>query len=144
MCQLDSLRAAKQPLALPKPYDLMWQKITKVCILLLYIIIMTSLHIYMHACRLLMICTLKIMYEQTVTDNIPSSQGSRIEPSILNLMTAEQTFAWISRYKRTILCSMNKLHHQFFLHRIVYRRNRYTEWCIDTGRKVLLPVNVSK
>ncbi len=39
MCQLDSLRAAKQPLALPKPYDLMWQKITKVYII--YIIIMT-------------------------------------------------------------------------------------------------------
>ena len=39
MCQLDSLRAAKQPLALAKPYDLMWQKITKVYII--YIIIMT-------------------------------------------------------------------------------------------------------
>ena len=30
-----------------------------------------------------------------------------------NLMCAEQTFTWLSRYKK-ILCSMNKTHHCFF------------------------------
>lgn len=55
-----------------------------------------------------------------------------------NLMTAEQTFAWLSRYKK-IVCSMDKLHHMFFLHRLVCRRNEYTQMCLATGRKVLLP-----
>lgn len=62
---------------------------------------------------------------------------------LFNLMTAEQTFAWLSRYKR-ILCSMDKLHHQFFLHSLVHRRNKYTERCIAKGRKILLPKNVFK
>lgn len=30
MCHLDGLRAAQRPLPLPHPYDMMWQKITKV------------------------------------------------------------------------------------------------------------------
>ena len=34
---------------------------------------------------------------------------------------------------------MSKNHHLFFLHRIVKRRNEYTEFCHNQGRKPLLP-----
>lgn len=56
----------------------------------------------------------------------------------INLMCAEQTFVWLSRYKR-IMCSMNKTHHLFFLHRLIVLRNEYTKMCHDVGRKPLLP-----
>ena len=60
-----------------------------------------------------------------------------------NFMIAEQTFAWLSRYKK-IVCSMDKLHHLFFLHRIITRRNKHSYLCITTGRKVLLPKSKDK
>ena len=53
-------------------------------------------------------------------------------------MCCEQTFIWLSRYKK-IVCTMSKNHHLFFLHRIVKRRNEYTEFCNNQGRKPLLP-----
>ena len=62
------------------------------------------------------------------TDSIPDC----------NLMIAEQTFSWLSRYKK-ILNSMPKNHHLFFLHRTVYRRNQHTELCQRLKRKPLLP-----
>ena len=60
-----------------------------------------------------------------------------------NFMTAEETFVWLSRYKR-ILCSINKVHHLYFLHRIVYRQNMYTEKCYKMKRKFLLPKSKEK
>ena len=56
----------------------------------------------------------------------------------VNLMCCEQTFIWLSRYKK-IVCAMSKNHHLFFLHRIIKRRNEYTEFCHNQGRKPLLP-----
>lgn len=55
-----------------------------------------------------------------------------------NFMIAEQTFAWLSRYKK-ILCSMDKQHHMFFLHRLITRRNLYAQICMAEGRRMLLP-----
>ena len=55
-----------------------------------------------------------------------------------NLMIAEETFAWLSRYKK-ILNSMPRNHHLFMLHRLVCRRNAYTELCHRLERKQLLP-----
>ena len=55
-----------------------------------------------------------------------------------NFMIAEETFAWLSRYRR-ILASMNKTHHMYFLHRIIFKRNKYTEKCLKMKRKSLLP-----
>ena len=60
------------------------------------------------------------------------------EHPLYNLMCAEQTFVWLSRYKR-IMCAMNKTHHLFFLHRIIVHRNSYTQTCHATNRKPLLP-----
>ena len=52
----------------------------------------------------------------------------------VNTMACEQTFAWLSRYKK-IVCSMPKVHHHFYLHRMVKRRNSYISHCYKLGRK---------
>ena len=43
-----------------------------------------------------------------------------------NLVVAEQTFAWLSKFKKT-LNSMPKRHQLFLLHRLVKCRNSYTQ-----------------
>ena len=82
-----------------------------------------------------------------------------------NTMSCEQTFVWLSRYKK-ILCAMPKDHFHFYLHRydmhmhmivmmhasqlncyaatvilyrLVKRRNRYIEYCYSNNRRPLLP-----
>ena len=40
---------------------------------------------------------------------------------------------------KKILCAMPKVHHLFFLHRMVKHRNNYTVRCYKNGRKPLLP-----
>ena len=42
------------------------------------------------------------------------------------------------RFKK-ILNSMNKTHFHFILHRMVKRRNKYTEYCHASGKYPLLP-----
>ena len=56
----------------------------------------------------------------------------------MNTMTCEQTFAWFSRYKK-ILCAMPKVHHHFYIHRMVKRRNAYISWCYSIGRRPIQP-----
>lgn len=93
MCHLDSLRVANEKLPLPEPYCNMWLKITK---------IIDSLHIRNHVdprC-------LEKYHPRLVKERFPK----------FNLMAAEQTFVWASRFKK-VLCSMPKTHHCFFLHR---------------------------
>ena len=64
---------------------------------------------YIYICRLY-IDDLHIKnHVQTKCQEIYHPSKVRDQNPSLNLMTAEQTFAWISRYKR-IPCSMNKLH----------------------------------
>ena len=55
----------------------------------------------------------------------------------------EQTFVWVHRFSH-ILCSMNKIHHLFYLHRMVIRRNEYTSKCYVNGKKTLLPKGDSR
>ena len=55
-----------------------------------------------------------------------------------NMMCAEQTFVWLSRYKK-MMCAMNKTHHKFFLHCIIIHRNGYSQRYHASGRKPLLP-----
>ena len=47
-----------------------------------------------------------------------------------NLVVAEQTFSWMSKFKKT-LNSMPKRHQLFMLHRLVRGRNSYTEHWIQ-------------
>ena len=55
-----------------------------------------------------------------------------------NLMIAEQTFAWMGRFKK-ILNSMNKTHFHFVLHRMIVKRNKYIEYCHAVSNYPLLP-----
>lgn len=71
------------------------------------------------------------MYSPTKVKEQNKEQG-------MNFMSAEQVFAWLSRYKR-ILSAMPKYHHLFYLHRLVKKRNQYTELCYSLNRKALLP-----
>ena len=47
-------------------------------------------------------------------------------------MSCEQMFAWLSQYKK-ILAAMSKIHHHFYLHRMVKRRNTYISHCYKVG-----------
>ena len=53
-------------------------------------------------------------------------------------MIADQTFCWLSRFKK-ILNSMGKNHFHFILHRLIKKRNLYTEYCHLVGKYPLLP-----
>ena len=53
-------------------------------------------------------------------------------------MCCEQTFAWISCYKE-ILNSTPKIHHHFYLHRMVKRRNDYISFCYRVGKRPVQP-----
>ena len=114
MCHLDGLKAVKQSLPLPAPFDEMWIKIKK---------IIDSLHIRNHTDK-----RCKGLY---LPENVKMNHPD------FNTMAAEQTFVWLSRFKR-ILVAMGKTHHLFYLHRMVKIRNRYTELCYRCGRKPLL------
>ena len=95
MCHLDSLKVATIPLSLPEHYCNMWLKVRK---------IIDSLHIRNHTDAR----CLEKYNPKGVKECFPE----------MNLMAAEQTFVWASRFKK-ILCSMPKTHHCFYLHRYV-------------------------
>ena len=101
MCHVDSMNVAKKPLSFESPYDNSWLSINK---------IIDSLHIRNHkdpGCR----------------DKYDPAKLKELLPDI-NTMAAEQTFVWLSRFKK-ILCAMPKVHHLFYLHR--------KWWCVATG-----------
>ena len=115
MCHLDGMKASKNPLPLPSPWDKAWISLTK---------IIDSLHIKNHKDA-----TCKEKYDpSTLKKELPDG----------NTMAAEQTFVWLSRFKK-ILCAMPKVHHLFYLHRMVKNRNCYTIACYRNGKKLLLP-----
>ncbi|WAR06262.1 hypothetical protein MAR_021631 [Mya arenaria] len=49
-------------------------------------------------------------------------------PAGYNTQAAEQTFSWLGRFKK-VVNSMTQMHHLFYLHRMIKRRNSYTEIC---------------
>ena len=115
MCNLDKMRIARKPLPLPPPFDMLWLNVNK---------IIDVFHFPNHIGT-----TCKQLYDP--------GQFKNAHPNF-NTQAGEQTFAWISRYKR-ILCAMPKNHHLFYLHRMVRRRNDYTSRCYCYGRKPILP-----
>ena len=112
MCQLDSLKAAKEELPLPPPYHMMWRNITK---------IIDRLHLANHKNP-----QCKELY----------SADNALPPGY-NTMVAEQTFSWFSRFK--IANSMSQTHHLFFIHRNIKQRNAYTAKCRRRGKGPVLP-----
>lgn len=109
------MKAAKNDLPLPSPWDKAWSSVTK---------IIDSLHINNHK-------------DKQCREQYDPSLLKRELPDA-NTMAAEQTFVWLSRFKK-ILCAMPKVHHLFYLHRMVKRRNQYTTHCYKNGKKPLLP-----
>ena len=106
---------ARKPLPFPAPFDSMWTAINT---------IIDSLHIRNHKDA-----KCKEKYNPAkLKEQLPN----------MNTMAAEQTFVWLSRFKK-ILCSMPKVHHLFFMHRMVVRRNSYTVSCYRRGLKLVLP-----
>jgi hypothetical protein len=118
MCHLDSLRASRKDLPLPSPFNTMWKDVKKV---------IDRLHLQNHVDP-----TCKTKYNP---DSI-LSKG-------LNTMAAEQVNVWASRLKR-IMVAMPYLHHMFFFHRMVKRRNAYTQFCYEIGKTPILPKSAKK
>ena len=114
MCHLNNLKVAKKPLPMPGDLQYIWLDINK---------IIDSLHIKNHK------------DPQCLKQYDPSSL---LTEDGMNTMTCEQTFTWFSRYKK-ILCAMPKIHHHFYIHRMVQRRNSYISWCYSVGRRPVQP-----
>ena len=108
MCHLDNLRVAKKALPLPGDLKFLWLDIKK---------IIDTLHIRNRKCH-------QLYNPNKLKEENPS----------YNTMSCEQTFAWISRFKK-ILAAMQKTHHHFYLHRMVKRRNKYISFCYRNGRR---------
>jgi len=115
MCHLDGMKICRKDLPWPSPWNKAWQSINK---------IIDCLHLKNHKDK-----ECKIKYNPSkLKEDIPEG----------NTMAAEQTFVWLSRYKK-ILCAMPKIHHMFYLHRMVRRRNKYTVLCYKHNKKPVLP-----
>lgn len=115
MCNLARINAAKAPLPFPPPLDKLWLDVEKV---------IDVFHFKNHIsadCR-------KKFSPAKLKEEHPN----------FNTQAGEQTFVWVHRFSH-ILCSMNKTHHLFYLHRMVVGRNRYTSKCYVNGNKPLLP-----
>ncbi|CAB4025368.1 Hypothetical predicted protein [Paramuricea clavata] len=118
MCHLNSLRASRKDLPLPPPFDKMWQSVGKV---------IDRLHLRNHKDP-----SCKINYDP-----------DKVLPENLNTMAAEQVNVWASRLKR-IMVAMPYVHHMFFFHRMVKKRNSYTEFCYKVGKDPVLPKNAKR
>ena len=119
MCQLIKTRVAQADLPLPVPYNRLLKSVNK---------IVDALHIKNHiqtSCH-------TDLHPDNIYDMYPELRGTR------NTQAAEQTFVWLGRFKK-IVSSMTKIHHLFYLHRLVSRRNRYIARCYRMGKKPLLP-----
>ena len=115
MCNLAKLKIAKAPLPFQPPLDRLWLDVQKV---------IDVFHFKNHIspeCK-------RQFSPATVKDKYPD----------FNTQAGEQTFVWVHRFAH-ILCSTNKVHHLFYLYRMVLRRNAYTSKRYLSGKTPLLP-----
>lgn len=115
MCNLDKLKASRLPLPLDPPYDRIWTNVKK---------IIDVFHFGNHV-------------SPQCKEKYSPEEVKKAHPT-WNTQAGEQTFTWLSRFKYNI-CSMPKVHHMFYIHRMVIRRNKYTAKCYMNGRKPILP-----
>ena len=120
MCNLMKLKMSRDSLPFPPPLDKLWLNVKK---------IIDVFHFQNHVSAE---CCAKFS---------PVEMKQR-HPDF-NTQAREQTFVWVHRF-RHILCSMNKVHHLFYLHRMVLRRNEYTCRCHTKGRKLIVPKSAFK
>ena len=110
ICNLEKLRAARAPLPFSPPYDKMWINVKKV---------IDVFHFKNHVSK---------YCQETFSPTVIKAQHPHF-----NTQAGEQTFVWVHRFSK-ILCSMNKTHHLFHLHRMVLRRNEYISSCYTKGK----------
>ena len=115
MCNLDRMKAAKQDLPFETPYNKLWICISK---------IIDVFHLKNHK-------------RPECHDKYNPKALKEIHPTY-NTQACEQTFSWLGRFNR-ILSSMPKVHNNFFVHRLVKRRNAYNSICYNKGKKPVLP-----
>ena len=120
MCSICRLKIARKPLPLPAPFDHCWLSMNK---------IIDKFHHKNHVDP-----KCKVRFSP---DHLKASHPT------YNTQAGEQTFTWLARF-RHILCGMNKVHHLFYLHRMVRRRNKYVEKCYKLGRKPIWPHKKTK
>lgn len=113
MCHVDGLKVARVDLPFEDPLKKVWQCVVKV---------IDKLHIRNHKDE-----KCKTLYNPI--HKVPDGY---------NTMAAEQTFVWGSRFKR-LICAMPRLHQFFYLHRLVKRRNAYTQRCHQSNKFPVLP-----
>ena len=119
MCNLVNLKVSQSILPLPEPYCHIWKAVNKM---------IDGLHIRNHKraqCQ-------RELNPKRFTEMYPELEDTK------NSMAAEQTFIWAERFKK-ILFAMPKQRHVFYLHRMVKRRNRYTQKCHQKGKSPALP-----
>ena len=115
ICNIERLKAAKAELPFEKPFDEIWTRTGK---------IIDTFHLKNHK------------REECHTKYNPK-QLKDIHPDF-NTQCCEQTNSWLGKFNR-ILSSMPKVHNNFFVHRLVKRRNHYNEYCYSQGKKPVLP-----
>lgn len=116
MCNVCKLRLLQNDLPLPNPFQTVWKDVVKV---------IDGLHIKNHSKN--KDCATLYNPDQ-IRETFPHA----------NLMVCEQTFSWLSKFKK-ILNSMPKYKQLFMLHRLCKWRNLYTEYCYSQGMKPVLP-----
>lgn len=100
MCHLDNLRVAQSPLPLPGKLKFIWNDIHK---------IINDLHLKNHK-------------DPRCAQNY-SSTSLRDDIPDMNTMSCEQTFTWLSHFKK-ILCAMQKVHHHFYIHLLIKQKKQ--------------------
>lgn len=115
MCNLCNLKVSQHMLPLRPPFQDAWLQLRKV---------IDTFHLVNH------------VNPECHTKFSPKALKEKHPHA--NTQAGEQTFVWMGRFKH-IVCAMNKTHHMFYLHRMIRRRNIYTEKCYKNGRKPILP-----
>ena len=137
MCHLDALKVTRNPLLLPPPYSEMWLAVTKVYYCTSTCYEYCSLHFINYSLQVIDKLHFKNHTGKICREKYDPSVIKEKHPGV-SFMSVEQTFAWLTRFRK-ILSAMPKNHHLFYLHRLVKKRNIYTELCHRLNRKPLLP-----
>ena len=119
ICNIERMKVARKELPFPAPFNQIWMKVTK---------IIDVFHLKNHKrkeCH-------QLYNPRKLKESHPS----------FNTQACEQTFSWLGKFHR-IMSSMPKVHNNFFLHRLIKRRNSYNSYCYKHGKKPVLP-NSSK
>jgi len=104
VCNLNRIRAAQQPLPLPSPYDRVWMEVSKV---------LDVFHLANHTREE----CLTVYHPRNIKIAHPTLKKRNTE-------IAEQTFAWLVRFK-PVLNRVPRNRQLFYLNRLIKHRNAF-------------------